>query len=81
MSEIKQRVLDVMAAIFEMSTANIPSNAAPGVVANWDSLKHMSLILALEEEFEFRFTDDEITDLLNLDLILSIVSAKLGSKS
>ena len=40
----------------------------------------MMLIVALEEEFEVRFSDDELTDLLNLELIVHIVSEKIGSE-
>lgn len=66
-----------MAIVFEIEVSDIPANAAPGVVEKWDSLKHMALIVALEEEFGIRFTDDEMADLLNLDLIDKIIASKL----
>jgi acyl carrier protein len=81
MSDINQRVLNAMAVVFEMDAADIPLNAAPGVLEKWDSLKHMNLVLALEEEFEVRFTDDELVDLLNLKLIVDIVSEKLKGRT
>lgn len=81
MNEIKQKILTVMAVVFEMDVADIPEDAAPGVIEKWDSLKHLSLILALEEEFNARFTDEEMMDILNLNLIHEIISAKLGSES
>ena len=56
---------------------NIPENAAPELIDEWDSLKHMSLIVALEEEFSIRFTDNEMTSLLNLELIVHIISSKV----
>lgn len=76
--EIKKKILTVMAAVFEMNVEDIPENAAPGVIEKWDSLKHLSFILALEEEFDARFTDEEMVDILNLNLIINIISAKLG---
>lgn len=74
MDQIKQRVIAIMAVIFDMNESDISDDAAPGVIEKWDSLKHMSLILALEEEFEIRFTDNEMTELLNLQLIVDIIS-------
>ena len=36
----------------------------------------MNLIVALEEEFNIRFSDDEVSDMLNIDLIYNIVNSK-----
>lgn len=80
MEEIEQRILGVMSVVFNLDAGEIPPNAAPGNLKQWDSLKHMNLVLALEDEFGFRFADDELTDLLNLKLIVEIVSKKLGEK-
>ena len=77
MSDVKEKILAVMAAVFEIEVLSIPENAAPGLIEEWDSLKHMSLIIALEEEFSIRFTDDEMTDLINLELMQQIVFSKL----
>ena len=63
MIEIEQRIRAVMSVVFEIEAVHIPHNASPLVIVQWDSLKHMNLILALEEEFNFRFSDDEMTDL------------------
>ena len=80
MSEIELRVLDVMSVVFKVRVDMIPENSAPGVLEQWDSLAHMNLVLALEEEFGFRFTDDELMDLLSLKLVFTIVIDKLGSQ-
>ena len=77
MTDVKDKILAVMAAVFEIGVFNIPENAAPELIDEWDSLKHMSLIVALEEEFSLRFTDNEMTSLLNLELIVHIISSKV----
>ena len=77
MTDVKDKILAVMAAVFEIGVFNIPENAAPELIDEWDSLKHMSLIVALEEEFSIRFTDNEMTSLLNLELIVHIISSKV----
>lgn len=78
MNEIKERIRNVMSIVFGIEAHQIKDNAEPGVIETWDSLRHMSLIVALEEEFAFTFTDDEMTELLNLELITTIVSEKLN---
>jgi acyl carrier protein len=78
MFEIREQIVTLLACVLDLPVDDIPPEAAPGVVEKWDSLKHMMLILALEEEFDVRFTDDELTDLLSLELIVHIVSEKIG---
>lgn len=43
----------------------------------WTSLKHIELILALEEKFDLRFTEDEMVELKSLSAIRTIVSKHL----
>ena len=42
-------------------------------IASWDSLKHMDLIAALEDELAVEFTGDEIADMLTVGAILETV--------
>ena len=73
MTELKQKIISIMADIFELDASDIPDNASPGVVENWDSIRHMNLIVALEEEFDVRFNDTDIVDLITIPLIESII--------
>ena len=42
----------------------------------WDSLQHMNLMLALEEEFKIKFTDEEIVRMITAGIILEVLEAK-----
>jgi acyl carrier protein len=64
-----ERVRKVMAATFGVPESSIPANASPDNVTNWDSVRHMSLILALEEEFGVRFDEEQMAELVTFDLI------------
>ena len=74
---IKDKLFDVMADVFQVKTGEITESAAPGTIKEWDSLKHMLLLMALEEEFEFRFTDDEMVKCVNVAAILDILGDKV----
>lgn len=78
MSELKKRIRDIMSIVFDIEKEQIKDNSEPGLIENWDSLRHMNLIVALEEEFGIVFTDDEMTELLNMELITSIISDKIN---
>lgn len=79
MTELKQKIISIMADIFELDAADIPDNASVGVVENWDSIRHMNLIVALEEEFDVRFNDTDIVDLITIPLIESIIKEMKSS--
>lgn len=42
----------------------------------WDSLKHIEIMLALEEELEVEFSEDELVQLNSVDKIISAVLEK-----
>ena len=46
----------------------------------WDSLAHMNLIMALENELKIKFTDNEITEMLTFELVKEIIINKKGVK-
>lgn len=73
---MEDRIKNVMAAIFEISADEINDDSSPDNVKSWDSLKHMNLIVALEEEFGVQFKDDEIVEMMNYSLIKLILSKK-----
>ncbi|MCK4820461.1 acyl carrier protein [bacterium] len=51
-------------------------DSSPDTVENWDSLKHMNLILSLEEEFNIIFSDEEIVEMLSVKIIVETLKKK-----
>ncbi len=74
---IKNRILSTMAEVFELRRDDVNENSAPENTENWDSLRHMNLILSLEEEFSIRFQFDEISEITNFNSIYKLISVKL----
>ena len=70
------RVKKVMSDVFNIDVSLINNESSPDNIENWDSLKHMNLIVALEEEFEIEFDDEEIVDSMNYTLIVIILKSK-----
>lgn len=62
-----------MSIVFGIDIALISDDASPDNIPNWESLNHMNLIVALEEEFDIEFTDDQIVEILNYKLLKSIL--------
>ncbi len=75
-NKLEDRIKNIMSAVFEIPEEQIKDNSSPDTIESWDSLKHMNLIIALEEEFEVEFTDNEIFEMMNYTLIKSIITGK-----
>lgn len=68
---MKDRVFGIIASIFGCPPESVNEKSSPDSIESWDSLNHMKLILALEEEFDIEFTDDQIINMISGELILS----------
>ena len=73
---IEVRIKQVMSDVFNIDINSINDTSSPDNIENWDSLKHMNLIIALEEEFGIIFDDQEIVDSMNYALIVNILNFK-----
>lgn len=73
---MKDKVKKIIASVFNLEVDSINDDASPDNILNWDSLNHMNLIVSLEEEFKIRFTDEDISEMLNLELILYTIQQK-----
>ncbi|PIX35159.1 MAG: hypothetical protein COZ59_06890 [Bacteroidetes bacterium CG_4_8_14_3_um_filter_31_14] len=71
---MKSQIIKVMSAVFEVPIEDITETSSVDSIDSWDSLKHLNLILALEEEFNIVIPDEEVGNLMNYKLIELIVN-------
>lgn len=67
----------ILAAVLEVDINKINENSSVETIANWDSLKQMNIIVALEEEFNVEFNEEEIILLNNYQSILKSIYEKV----
>jgi len=77
MDNIELAIQEIMAVVFEMSKESITSESSQDSIRNWDSLKHLDLIISLEEEFNIIFPVEEIGHLVSFKLIKIIIEEQL----
>lgn len=71
---MKDRVFTVISQVLRVPLDQVHEDSSPETIESWDSLKHMNLILALEEEFGIHFSDEKIMEMLNARTIVAGVS-------
>ena len=67
--DLGQRLREVMSAVFGIDPTVIAGDASSATIAEWDSVRHLQLMLALEEEFNVQFEADELVSLRSVQLI------------
>lgn len=78
MNQIEQQVQAVMSIILGIPTSDITPEATQDNYSTWDSLKHLDLVVAIEEEFGISIPEEEIGNMLSLKLIAVIVDECLN---
>jgi len=71
--KLKQIVADVL----EADPASIGPDFSMDTVEQWDSLRHMTLILSIEDEFGISIPDEEAANITSWPLIRLVVEEQV----
>ena len=75
-NDIENKLLNIFNIIFSEDYVKINNKISMKNNKNWDSLKHLNLILAIEEEFNFKLSIEEISSSNNFLSIMKIIHKK-----
>jgi acyl carrier protein len=75
--EISKIVNDIFTRIFKLENEVISDETNSDDVKNWDSLNHIILISAIENEFKIKFPLGEMADLKSIGDIIDSCTIKL----
>ena len=67
----KSQIKTIMAEIFEVDLNEIDDNISQKNTSEWDSLRHLNLMVEIEEKFDVSFTPEQIGSLTSLKLIIN----------
>ncbi|MFN0088637.1 MAG: acyl carrier protein [Blastocatellia bacterium] len=70
------RVQQIIADLFNLPLEKITPGSSPDTIESWDSLQHLNLVLALEQEFGLQFAPEEIEQMLSVELIVDLLAEK-----
>ena len=73
------RLRQVVADVLEVDPAAIGPDFSMDTVAQWDSLRHMTLVLSIEDEFGITIPDEEAADITSWPLIRLVVEEQVGA--
>lgn len=73
----EEKLKEVLCDTFGLDEEEISQNMSNDSIASWDSLNHLRLVSALEQEFDIRLTMEEISSMTNYGKIVEYVGKHL----
>jgi len=77
MENIDTRLKEFLVTQFQVGRESITEDLSFGDLPQWDSLGHMSLMAAIEDQFGVEVNADAIADLVNYKAILSFLKKSI----
>lgn len=74
---MKEKIDAIVKEILQISNYNI-ENVNRESNSNWDSLKHLEIMMALEEEFEIRLSVAEVTNINSVSDLYTCIARKVN---
>jgi acyl carrier protein len=74
---LDSRIPQIFADVFGVPVESIRPDTSPETIETWDSLQHLNLVLALEQEFSVQFAPEEIETLLSPEKVMAVVAEKI----
>ena len=78
MSNILNELQPIYQDIFEDDELSITAESNADTVEDWDSLAHITLIVAIEQEFEIKFALGELEAMKNVGDMVELMQIKLS---
>lgn len=69
----QDKLKNVVATVLNVEISRIDANASSDTIESWDSLRHMNLVLALEDEFGVSLPDGEAANATSYPLLVLVL--------
>jgi len=77
--ETLEKVRTIAADVLQVDPGSLTAASSPETVESWDSVQHLNLVLALEEQFGMQFEPEEMDSMKSVGAIAALVASKNGA--
>lgn len=75
--QVFEKVRRLASELFDVPAGQITAESSPATLKHWDSVQHLNLVLALEEEFGVKFEPDDMENMQSIGQVTRAVAGKL----
>jgi acyl carrier protein len=70
---VNPKLVEIVAELFDLEPAAVDDALTPEDVELWDSMNHLRLVSAVEEEFQIKLSMQEIESIRSLAVLRALV--------
>lgn len=75
--EVFEKINEVFRDVFEDDSITVNDETTAADIEDWDSLEHINLVNAIEQEFGIKFTMGQVVSMKNVGEMANIIISKL----
>ena len=75
-NEILSRIQDIFRDVLDNEEIVLTDSTVADDIEEWDSLSHIQLIVAIEKDFQIKFTSKEILSWKNIGELVDCIQSK-----
>lgn len=75
-NEILSRIQDIFRDVLDNEEIELTDTTVADDIEEWDSLSHIQLIVAIEKDFQIKFTSKEILSWKNIGELVDCIQSK-----
>lgn len=73
---MKSEIFEIVAKVLNVPKANVHEGLTPIEIETWDSVRHMTLLMATEEHFNCVFSDRDMVSVGSVGDLISLVEKR-----
>ncbi len=73
----EKKIKKILSDILKIKIDSINSKTSHETIKNWDSVAHLHIVMALENNFKVSFTPNEVVSLISYSKIISVLRKKI----
>ncbi|NOX58509.1 MAG: acyl carrier protein [Planctomycetes bacterium] len=74
--ENRSKLNEIIATLLEVEAESLSNDCSPETIEHWDSLNHLNICVAVEQEFGITLTTDEMVAIRNVGDLVALLNTK-----
>ena len=76
--DVFDKLTEVFRDVFDDESIRVTEATTSNDIADWDSMEHINLIAAVEQEFHIKFNMGQVVSMKNVGEMADIIISQLG---
>jgi len=72
---VEESIKEIVSEVFGVDEEDVTPDTSPETIDNWDSMNHLKLVTAIEEEFSINLTMNEVESITNVGTLMDVVQS------